>query len=100
MCISYILHVYTSDVQGCCYDNSSHIPLARCYYAVTSYQDLYFFGHGHGKMKLRKYLKLPSRMKYFFTADYKLALKEFTMVSACKYCPPKCYWKIKLHHTI
>ena len=61
MCISHTLHVYTSDVQGCCYDNSSHIPLARCYYAVTSYQDLYFFGHGHGKMK---YLKLPSRMKY------------------------------------
>lgn len=35
-------------MQGCCYDTSSSIPLSWCYYADTSYQDLYFFGHGHG----------------------------------------------------
>ena len=41
-------------IQGCCYDTSSSIPLAWCYYADTSYQDLYFFGHGHGNLTISK----------------------------------------------
>ena len=36
-------------MQGCCFGNSSvDNGIPECYYGIDSYQDLYFFGHGHG----------------------------------------------------
>jgi len=51
--------------KGCCYDSNATTP---CFYDTDSYRDLYFFGHGH---------------------DYKLALKEFTMVAGRIPLPPR-----------
>lgn len=68
-----------------------------CYYTLKSYRDLYFFGYGHGKLfdvctlKVVQYscttiILLEISKLFFFYLDYKLALKEFTMVSSHQYC--------------
>uniref|UniRef100_K3WK60 P-type domain-containing protein n=1 Tax=Globisporangium ultimum (strain ATCC 200006 / CBS 805.95 / DAOM BR144) TaxID=431595 RepID=K3WK60_GLOUD len=64
--------------QGCCYTPTSLYNVTpsddwlndgfRCYYSATSYQDLYFLGHGH---------------------DFKGALREFTQISGKIPVPPR-----------
>ncbi|KAL5486960.1 hypothetical protein EMCRGX_G019505 [Ephydatia muelleri] len=53
--------------KGCCFELSGN-GIPQCFYGPASYQDLYFFGHGH---------------------DYKLALKEFTMIAGPIPLPPR-----------
>lgn len=62
--------------KGCCFAANSSVLDApanqadpfRCFYSTTSYQDLYFFGHG---------------------LDFKSALREFTMLSGSMPIPPR-----------
>lgn len=64
---------------GCCFSPSTTVfPLSsetnrsnpgfQCFYAPTSYQDLYLFGHGH---------------------DFKAALKDFTLIAGRIPLPPR-----------
>lgn len=61
--------------KGCCFSNNTEFGVLatqaepfRCFYSAASYQDLYFFGHGH---------------------DFKGALREFTMLSGSIPIPPR-----------
>ena len=60
--------------------------VTTCYYGHTSYRDLYFFGHGHGKSVL--VCGLPVWCTLFLSLDYRAALREFTLVTALSHPPP------------
>lgn len=76
VCGLYVNSLESCIAQGCCFAPSAIRGAAlpnqadgfRCFYSTTSYQDLYFFGHGH---------------------DFRGALREFTQLSGKIPIPPR-----------
>nr|AIG55715.1 secreted protein [Thraustotheca clavata] len=48
ICGKNIMSKSQCEVNGCCYDNITPLPNGfECFYSASSYQDMYFLGHGH-----------------------------------------------------